>query len=315
MKEISVVITMDCEPSTATSHPKASGPEDWAMGERSVSSYVEIARSYGFPCSFFVHPETIAAQTDLFKTMEADGHCVGLHMHPWKYSLSRYGGERFHCHFGDLNEQAASILLAEAITLFREAMGRHPNWFRPGTFSANDTSFKVLSDLGFRGGSISAPERVYRATRSIWTGCEPDPHRPHASFRQLAGDLKFGNMPLSADFSRVLTLSNGRRMPPDFRPDTDWQGQFDISYRSIAENILSQVLARKPEVPVLNSISHNMYEFGRADDPYTQRLRQMLDEICEACEREGVKPVGATVGEIAEQAIRGRSEEEDFAYI
>jgi hypothetical protein len=313
--EISVVITMDCEPSTATSHPRATGPRDWAMGERAVTGYVEIAREYGFPCTFFVHPETITAQAAMFRSLEADGHCVGLHMHPWKYSFSRYEGDRYRCHFGDLTEQEATALLAEASVLFQEAMGRHPHWFRPGTFSANDSTFRVLAALGFRGGSVSAPERVYRQTRSVWAGCEPDPHRANATFRQLAGELAFGNMPLSADFSQVLTAQDGRRMPADFRPDTDWKGQFGTTYRSIAENIAGQVKARAPAVPVLNAISHNMFEFRDAADPFTQRFREMLDEMCGACVRAGLRPVGTTIAEISERALQVQPTEEDFAYI
>jgi hypothetical protein len=315
MQEISVVITMDCEPSTATSHPRATGPRDWEMGERAVTGYVEIAREYGFPCTFFVHPETIMAQADMFKALEGAGHCVGLHMHPWKYSASRHQGSKYFCHFGDLTEQDATTLLTEAATLFHQAMGRHPRWFRPGTFSANDSSFRILAALGFRGGSISAPERVYRATRSVWAGGEPDPHRANATFRQLAGDLEFGNMPLSADFSQVLTASNGRRMPADFRPDTDWKAQFGISYRSIADNIVGQVTVRAPAVPVLNAISHNMFEYRDAGDPYTQRFREMLEEMCGACVRAGLRPVGTTVADIAERAIEVRPSEEEFAYV
>ena len=33
MQEIKVVLTMDCEPTTATSHPAATGPATWDAGE------------------------------------------------------------------------------------------------------------------------------------------------------------------------------------------------------------------------------------------------------------------------------------------
>ena len=36
MKEIRIVVTMDCEPTTATCDVSASGPGDWALGERAV---------------------------------------------------------------------------------------------------------------------------------------------------------------------------------------------------------------------------------------------------------------------------------------
>ncbi len=31
-----MVLTMDCEPTTATSHPSATGPADWHAGEDAV---------------------------------------------------------------------------------------------------------------------------------------------------------------------------------------------------------------------------------------------------------------------------------------
>ncbi|MCC7425886.1 MAG: polysaccharide deacetylase family protein [Alphaproteobacteria bacterium] len=315
MKEIFVVITMDCEPSTATSHPKATGPKDWAFGERAVTGYAEIAKGYGFPCTFFVHPETILAQAPMFKALKADGACIGLHMHPWKYSFWRYGGKRYFDHFGGLSEQDQVALLAESLALWHEAMGEQPLYFRPGTFSANDAAFRVLASLGFRGGSISAPERVYRETRSVWAGTEPDPHCGHPSIRQMAGELPFANMPLSADFSRILSTPSGRRMPADFRPDTDWPGQYGISYRTIAENIVAQVKARNPAVPVLNAISHNMFDFRDPADPFCQRYRTMLDEICAACERAGLKPVGATLADIADRTLPLKPPAEEFAYV
>ena len=57
--------------------------------------YFETAMSYGFPVTYFVHPETILVQADLFKDLRARGACIGLHMHPWKYSHWRYGGRRY----------------------------------------------------------------------------------------------------------------------------------------------------------------------------------------------------------------------------
>jgi len=315
MQEISVVITMDCEPTVATSHPTATGPTDWAMGERAVMGYWEIAQSYGFPVTYFVHPETILAQAPLFKELKSSGACIGLHMHPWKYALWRHGGRRFMAHFGALSEPDQIALLSEASALWQEAMGEAPLYFRPGTFSANDATFRVLAALGFRGASISAPERVYREIRAIWTGTEPDPHLANSTFRHMPGDLRLANMPLSADFSRVLSGPNGRRMPADFRPDTDWPEQHGISYRTIAENILNQVVARAPAVPVLNAISHNMYEYRDSSDTTCRRYRTMLEEMCAACSRAGITPRGATLANISDRVLSSSPVPETFLYI
>ena len=53
-------------------------------------------------------------------------------------------------------------------------------------------------------------------------------------------------------------------MYADFRPDVDWPGQYDVSYRTIATNIVAQLRDRAPPVPVLNSITHNHYAYRDA---------------------------------------------------
>jgi hypothetical protein len=303
MKEIKVVLTMDCEPTTATSHPSATGPADWAMGERAARGYFEIAAEYKFPVTFFIHPETALSQADLFKEFQSRGACLGLHMHPWKYSLWRHQGQRFLAHYGGLSEAEQRALLSEAAALWHEAIGYRPRYFRPGTFSANDAIFRVLAELGFRGGSCTAPGRVIPEMQAIWTGAELDPHRGNRCFRQIAGELDFANMPLSADTSKLLDGPAGRRMYADFRPDTDWLGEYGVSYKTIAVNTVAQVLERSPAVPVLNVITHNHYEYGDRSQAVTQRCRTMLDELCAACEGAGVRPVGATLANIADDVL------------
>lgn len=301
MKEIDVVVTMDCEPTTATSDKTGSGPVDFALSEKAIRGYFDIAAGYGFPVTFFIHPETAVGQPELFLELEKRGACLGLHMHPWKYSTWRYGRKRYMAHYGGLTADEQRSLLAESLALWNQALNHNPLYFRPGTFSANDSVFAVLDSLGFRGGSCSAPGRVYKEINAIWTDAEPDPHKAHPCFRQMRGSLDFANMPLSADFSKLLEGKGGRRMHADFRPDTDWPSIYGITYDTIATNILAQVNSRKPAVPVLNAISHNHYDYTKPSDPACQRFKTMLDAICSACEKAGVKPVGATLATVVDK--------------
>lgn len=312
MKQIKVVLTMDCEPTTQTSHPSATGPGDWDAGERAVSGYFDIAGEYGFPVTYFIHPEAAQAQAGMFDDLEARGACLGLHMHPWKYSLWRYGGRRFLSHYGGLSESEQLTLLSEALALWHDAIGHRPDYFRPGTFSANDAIFRVLNELGFRGGSCTAPGRVLPEMQAIWTGAEPDPHRADAHFRQAVGKLDFVNMPLSADVSRLLAGPAGRQTYADFRPDVDWPGQYGVNYRTIATNIVAQIKERSPAVPVLNAITHNQYEYRNPGDAVCQRLRVMLDELHAACEAAGIKPIGATLADITDDVLASPVVQEEF---
>lgn len=303
MKEIKVVLTMDCEPTTATSHPAATGPADWVAGEDAVRGYVEIAAQYGLPVTLFVHPEAAVAQASMFRELESKGACLGLHMHPWKYAFWRHQGKKYLAHYGGLSVTEQKDLLAESSAIWAEAIGHRPEYFRPGTFSANDAIFQVLQSQGFRGGSCTAPGRFIPEMQAIWVGGQPDPHRANPNFRQALGALDFANMPLSADFSKSLSGPAGRSMYADFRPDVDWPGQYDVSYRTIATNIVAQVRERAPAVPVLNAITHNHYAYRDTADPVYRRLRVMLDEMMAACDAAGVKSVGSTLKDVADAVL------------
>ena len=80
MKEVRIVLTMDCEPTTATSHPTATGPRDWAHGERAVRGYWEIAQAHGLPVTYFIHPETALAQAAMFNELAAAGEIGRAHV-------------------------------------------------------------------------------------------------------------------------------------------------------------------------------------------------------------------------------------------
>lgn len=312
MREFKVVLTMDCEPTTATSHPAATGPKDWRAGEDAVLGYVELAARHGLPVTFFVHPEAAVAQADMFRDLERRGACLGLHMHPWKYSLWRHQGRKFLAHYGGLTAAEQAELLGEASAIWADAIGHRPEYFRPGTFSANDAIFAVLAAQGFRGGSCTAPGRLIPEMQAIWVGGQPDPHRGHPAFRQARGDLDFANMPLSADFSRHLQGPSGRSMHADFRPDVDWPGQYGVSYETIARNVVAQVLERAPDVPVLSTITHNHYPFRDDGDAVTQRLVTMLDEMMAACEAAGVTAKGATLRDVGDDVLARPPANEPF---
>jgi hypothetical protein len=312
VQDIKIVLTMDCEPTTATSHPAATGPATWKAGEDAVLGYVEIAAAYDLPVTFFVHPEAAVAQGDMFRELERKGACLGLHMHPWKYSLWRHNGRKYLAHYGGLSPAEQDELLAESSAVWAESIGHRPHYFRPGTFSANDAIFRVLASHGFRGGSCTAPGRLIPEMQAIWSGGQPDPHRANANFRQACGDLDFANMPLSADFSRLLDGPAGRSMYADFRPDVDWPGQYGVSYRTIATNIVAQVRGRAPAVPVLSTITHNHYAYRDGRDPVYQRLRVMLDEMMAACRAQEVRPVGATLKDVADAVLASPPVSEPF---
>lgn len=312
MTPLRIVVTMDCEPTTALTDASATGPATWAFGERAVSGYAEIARSYGLPVTFFVHPETAAAQAAMFAALRDDGACLGLHVHPWKYALSTHAGRRYLEHMGGLPEDEQRALVAETAQAWSRAFGERPLHFRPGTFSANDATYRVLADAGFSGCSCALPGRQMPEMRANWTGVDPDPHRANATFRQVAGTLALAEMPLSVDFSRTLRGRLGGTFHPDLRPDIDWSAQYGLGYDDIADAIVAQVLARAPLVPVVNLLTHNQFDYRDPADPARQRLLRALDALMKACEARGAKPVGATMADVTAAVLALPPRDEAF---
>lgn len=293
--KVFVVITMDCEPPHDGRVARASGPKSWEESERFILGYAAIAKEHGFPVSFFLHPEVALAQSLLFLGLERDGACIdGLHLHPWKY-----GDGRFRAHFGGLSAVEQYAAVSEAMALYRHGVGRRPKYFRPGTFSANDSTYRVLVDLGFVGGSVSAPERNFVDINAVWNGAPKDPHRPHPHFRQSYGNLPFANMPLTSDFTTIGQL-NGREYFRDLRPDFD---DNEEGFRRVVRNVVGQVIARSPAVPVISMVTHNDHDYADPQDQTCRNYRFILREIGRACDDAGVSAVGATFDRICEEVL------------
>jgi peptidoglycan/xylan/chitin deacetylase (PgdA/CDA1 family) len=295
MKPIDILVTMDCEPIRPPERTgvATSGPYSYADSERFITGYAKLARSeYGFPVSLFIHPESALAHRELFPALERDGAALGLHIHPYKYDPVRYCA-----HFGELSAEDQRTLVAECSALWKEALGRRPEYFRPGTFSANDSTFRVLAEMGFIGGSISCPGRMFPELAAVWTGAPCDPHRGHAHFRQLVGELPFANLPLSVDTSDVRA-KDGSQQQWDLRPDYR-----EADYTRIATNIVTQIKARNPAVPIVMVVSHNDNDYTDPNDRVAKNLRRSLDATVAACRAAGYEPRGATIAEVCAKVL------------
>ena len=325
MDKIYIVVTMDVEPPTPGTHPTATGPDNWEDSEKFIRGYADRAGEFGYPVTSFIHPEVTEVQADLFHELGEKGHCVdGLHLHPWKFRDGKYKA-----HFGGLSEADTRAALSECISMWQGGMGRRPLYFRPGTFSANDNMYKVLVDLGFRGGSCSIPGRIWPRMNAIWTGAEPDPHRPHAIFRQIVGDLEFANMPVAVDFSQrtVTSGSNWQKADEsaasspdentvssyrDMRPD--WSDADADFYKRTADNIVEQLIARDPSVPTLSTITHNDNDFTNPDDRVCKNLCAALKAMTDACKSRGIEPVGATLADVCDMVLAEPVKMKPFVY-
>lgn len=296
MDRIHVVISMDCEPVRAKEAVSAatSGPTSYEDSARFITGYWDHAARYGFPVSFFVHPEAAVAHPRLFLDLEAKGACLGLHLHPYKFDPTC-----FRTHFGALSAAGQTALVSEAGAIWRSGIGRRPRYFRPGTFSANDNTFRVLAELGFEGGSMSCPGRNYPDLYAVWAGAPFDPHRANDVFRLMEGGMDFVELPLTVDTS-VTEVRNGRSFFRDLRPD-----YLSADYPAIARNVVRQLQERAPVVKMIMVVTHNDHDFSDPDDRVCRNFQTVLKAIDTACAEAGVEAAGATVESVC-AAVRER---------
>lgn len=295
-----IVQTMDVEPTIATTAEGASGPPDWEYGRKAVLAFWRTCQESHVPATFFLHPEAIEAQADLFRDLEQQGATLGLHLHPQKWSSYKHGGAEYFKDFGLLDDNEVVALLTAHITIFQDAFGHHPLYFRPGTFSFNDRQFAILEQLGFLGGSVSAPGRIAPHKSAVWAGAELDPHHANNVFRMTAGASAFVEVPMSVDTSRLLT-SGPVQHYSDLRADTDW-AVHGTNYEKIATDIIAQMQERNPAIWVLVSVLHNDEQYFNPEDPYAKNMVQSLGAQIRACRNAGLTPVGATIATIVEMA-------------
>ncbi|PJR09838.1 hypothetical protein [Sinorhizobium meliloti] len=293
MKELLVVVTMDCEPPNRAALPGVTGPEDWEKSAAYIETYCAIAGSFDFPVSLFLHPEVAAHHSSLLEGLERTGTNIsGLHLHPWKYDP-----ENSLTHVGHMEYDLQMKIIARAMTEWTQGLGRQPQYFRPGTFSANDFTAPIMRALGFIGGSISVPGRIFPDLGAVWEGCPPDPHLLHNAQRVYPGSLPLPNMPLTVDFSKTLRR-NGRQWHPDFRPDQIYE-DMDGSIRAV----LGQIRDRNPTVPVFNTITHNDNDYTDPANPVRRNLEAVLGTVKRLAPEYGFVASGGTIKDVCDRVL------------
>ena len=304
-----VVLTMDCEPALFECSPAAiklsgSGPEDYEQGERSMRGYFETAREYGFPVTFFAHPEVAEAQPGLLLELQGEGACLGMHLHPYKLR-----SRRWHRDLGSYSADEQLELVSEATKLWSDAIGQHPGYFRGGVFSANDATFRVLVDLGFKGGSVSCPGRVLPSAFAVWAGAELYPHRAHLGFRQAVGSSDFVEVPISVDVSRPTDM--GDRHEIGFEWPYVPSRRYDLA--AVVRNLLRRAAEENPPFPSLVTNTHQDQDYADAQHPSSRKLNVILETLRETSSSLGLRLVGSDLADMRTRLLEATEGSESNA--
>ena len=259
---------------------------DPALGERAIRGMGEICGVEGLKATFVVIPTDMEAHGPIYRELEAQGHEVGLHIHPGEQGYDEF--------FGVYGYEEQIGILREGIEAFAQQMGREPECFTPGYFSANDHTFPALESVGLRHGLVSCPTRNLPQCACVWGNSPLDAHYPHRHNRCLTGDVDFVDVPVTIDPDSRMW---GGAHPQDLRVElVDAKNHFYTMEKGVKRQ-----LAAGDDTPVkyLKMITHNIFDYADERDFRRETLMGMLDAARRICDLAEVRLVPATTAEIA----------------
>lgn len=289
MTDVAVIPTMDCEPPgpEITAHARsksATGPTDYPASEASIRGFVSRCDDLGLVPTLFVHPQVGDRHRDLFLDLRASGVCLGLHLHPYKLNPD------YREDLGAYTAETQRDILAEAIDRWETIFDEHPRYVRPGVFSASDATYRILDDLGFAGGSVSTPGRVKPEAAAVWAGAPVDPHRGHAAFRMLPGELDFVDAPVTVDRSRPVTGGHLGQGGYESLYVSDIEAEaldpdataYDLA--AVTRNTMDRIERETPASPALVTNTHNNMPYDDPDHRACENLRTVVRTARASCE-------------------------------
>jgi len=240
----------------------------------------------------------------LFLELKGEGACLGLHIHSAKFAETKHKVE-----FGALSFEEQKKILILGTEMFERYFGFRPDIFRPGCFSANDYTYKVLNELGFKGGSICIPGRVWMDRYCVWSGAYPHAHYANENIRQAIGDSPFVEIPLSVDMSRLVRHPIGFDYYFDLRPGDVYTSENIVArdHRQVLANIVKQLVLDKPVLKSIVIDVHNDRNLKDISETPARQLRIVLDNLKPELANYGLVPVSATYDQAIEQFKRRKS--------
>ena len=293
---------MDCERIRQYSPP--GGPDDWRLSERSIKAFARLLTERKLLATFFIVPEAAQEHRKLFLKLEKEGFELGMHYHPQAFLDGRYTK-----YFGEYSYSEQLEQLKKAQELWKSALGRMPQTFRPGNFSANDETFRVLEKLGFLQGSDYIPERNRQAYSAVWTKAYPFPHYTHLSDRLLPGELNYFEIPVVPYSTKQRVQTGlGDSDPLYLRLEDIGKnyGSLQDSFRLIDDWI--GILCQKDIYPkTIILATHNYVDYIKPDGLTRRNLIEIITYLKQVSGAFGLKLIPATIEQIHRAFIEDKN--------
>lgn len=254
---------MNCEPPSRKGPP--AGPPGWDSSARSIDGFCNRVQTGGHAITLFVSPRVADEHGPMFDESASRGIELALYLHPKDLEVPGYTN-----YLGRYSEQEQHELIEHATEHMYHTLGGRPRSFRGGDFAANDATFGVLYDLGYRQGSLSSPGRNVARQTAQWHSAEPDPHYVDRRNRLVRGDLGFLEVPVTTDAQQPG--------PSGFSPDLCIElGTFANWHRPLIVGQLERMANTERCFRTLCVFTHNRYNYHLDDDTHSQTVDALLE--------------------------------------
>jgi hypothetical protein len=277
--KLHILLSMNCEPPRSKVNIEA--PKTWDFGCRSIEGFCIRVNRAGYIPTLFVSSECIEEQEPLFEDFAKQGAELGLLMHP-----PQIGDGRFKKCLGHYSADDQRTLIDYAAEKFADKLGARPQSFRGGLFSANDATYRVLFDLGFRQGSLSEPGRQISRFESIWVDAPHDAHYVNPEQKHRAGSLPFLELPVTTDLHSEVV----KGVPLTLQLT---MGTFDALLRPTIEYALERMEREQTTFRMLCVAAANRLDYYADNDLPSQSLEELLDMFEALGEQYEIVPVTA----------------------
>jgi hypothetical protein len=152
-----------------------------------------------------------------------------------------------------------------------QIIGRQCDGYRACYGSANDDTFSILQELGFRWSS-NPTGRHRPEFFSNWRGSWPYPHHPHEKSKLIVGNLRIYEIPMTTGLT--VMYDQNLNQPLDLRVETPpaiLGEQREKLRQVIEENIVEMQLRRVPLCAIIGG-SHNTSRFNDRSTHQAQNL-------------------------------------------
>ena len=292
---------MDCQ---TPKKPGGGKDQTWEIAEKAARGLADLFADRGLihALGLCSEPEVAIRQAPMFRELAAAGFWQALHFqirgyraqaashdYDWDKPLGAYGRD----------EQREAIRIAK--DEWEQALGLDAGDFGACCASANDDTFPILAELGFRQCYCSAPGRHNPAAYQKWWGAFPHSHHTSAKSRLVCGDLELYEFPVTRSLKPVPGPQPGAWRVEDFRAERE-MGFGQIV--EIADASLEDMLLRDHPILYIHAPTHNTWDVGDRTSPRRKAVETTIDAVYALAEKHALAVEPASLADMHREADR-----------